>query len=687
MKKLSIFSLLTLFLFLAASAEVDRSQRPEPGPAPEIQLGEFESFELENGMQVIVVENRQVPVVSFQLSLEIDPVYEGDAKGYVSLAGSLMSEGTTNRSKQEIDEAIDFIGANLSTSSTGMFASSLTRHKDILLDLMTDILYNPTFPEEELERLINQNKSGLATVQNDASAMANNVARAVVYGPDHPYGEITTEESLDHVDIAQIRQYYEDHFKPNVAYLVIVGDMGVEEARELTEEYFAEWEPGDVPERTFPTPEAPEGRRVAFADRSGAVQSVVAVTHPVILTPGDEDAIKASVMNSVLGGGAFSGRLMQNLREDKGYTYGARSNLSTDPLVGRFQARTEVRNEVTDSTVTEILYEMERMINEPVDESSLELTKNFMTGSFARSLESPQTIARFAMNVLRYDLPDDYYATYLERLDAVTVEDVQEMAAKYLKPDNAIIVAAGNQNEVAEKLIPFSTTGEVELYDAFGRPVVETELTPAPEGYTAQTVIDNYIEAIGGKEKLQNMEDITQTMTASVQGMQIQIENFQKSPHYLLVKTKMGDMVISQQLFDGDKAVVTSQMGRQEFEEGPEFDQVKLQAVMNMELQYDEFGIETDLLGVKPLDGMEAYKLQLTYPSGMEVHDYYCVETGLKVMSETPESKSHFSEYKEVDGILFPHEVRQEAGPQRVEMTLDAVEINTGLEEAFFVIE
>jgi len=687
MKKLSIFSLLTLFLFVTASAQIDRSQRPEPGPAPEIQLGEFESFELENGMQVIVVENRQVPVVSFQLSLDIDPVYEGDAKGYVSLAGSLMSEGTTNRSKQEIDEAIDFIGANLSTSSTGMFASSLTRHKDVLLDLMTDILYNPTFPEEELERLINQNKSGLATVQNDASAMANNVARAVVYGHDHPYGEITTEESLDNVDIALIRQYYEDHFKPNVAYLVIVGDMGVDEARELTEEYFAEWEPGDVPERTFPTPQPPEGRRVAFADRAGAVQSVVVVTHPVELTPGHEDAIKASVMNSVLGGGAFSGRLMQNLREDKGYTYGARSNLSTDPRVGRFQARTEVRNEVTDSTVTEILYEMERMINEPVDESSLELTRNFMTGSFARSLESPQTIARFARNVLRYDLPDDYYATYLERLNAVTAEDVQEMAAKYLKPDNAIIVAAGNQNEVAERLIPFSATGEVEFFDAFGRPVVETELIEAPEGYTAQTVIDNYIEAIGGKEKLENMEDITQTMTASVQGMQIQIENFQKSPHYLLVKTKMGDMVISQQLFDGDKAVVTSQMGRQEFEEGPEFDQVKLQAVMNIELHYDAFGIEADLLGIKPLDGMEAYKLQLTYPSGMEVHDYYCVETGFKVMSETPESKSHFSEYKEVDGILFPHEVKQEAGPQRVEMTLDAVEINTGLEEGFFVIE
>jgi len=686
MKKFSMFSLLAFFLFFSATAELDRSQRPEPGPAPEIQLGEFESFELDNGMQVIVVENRQVPVVSFQLSLDIDPVLEGDAKGYVSLAGSLMREGTTNRSKQEIDEAIDFIGANLNTSSTGMFASSLTRHQDVLLDLMTDILYNPSFPEEELERLINQNKSGLATVPTDASAIANNVARAVTYGHDHPYGEITTEETLDNVDIADIRQYYEDHFKPNVAYLVIVGDMDVDEARELTETWFADWEPGEVPERTFPTPEVPDGRRVAFADRAGAVQSVVAVTHPVVLTPGHEDAIKASVMNSVLGGGAFSGRLMQNLREDKGYTYGARSSLSTDPLVGRFQARTEVRNEVSDSTVTEILYEMERLINEPVDEASLELTKNFMTGSFARSLESPQTIARFARNVLQYDLPDDYYATYLERLEAVTVEDVQEMAARYLKPENAIIVVAGNQNEVAETLIPFSATGEVELYDAFGRPVVETELVAAPEGYTAETVIERYIEAIGGRDRLEGIEDLTEKMTASVQGMEIQVNSYQKSPHYLLMNTKMGDMVLSQQLFDGEKFKVQAQMGTQEFTEGPEFDEMKLQAVMNMELHYDEFDIRTELLGMRPVNGRDAYKVELTYPSGNQIQDYYCVETGLKIKSSQVETTSYFSEYKEVDGLMFPHEIRQE-GPQQVDMRLESVEINTGLEESFFVIE
>jgi len=148
MKKI-IFYLFSCLFILNVNAQLDRSQRPEPGPAPTIQLGEFESFTLDNGLKVIVVENRKVPVISWQLTLDVDPYQEGDAAGYVDFAGQLMREGTTNRTKQEIDEAVDFIGANLSTYSTGIFASSLTRHKDVLLDLMTDVLLNPVFREEE----------------------------------------------------------------------------------------------------------------------------------------------------------------------------------------------------------------------------------------------------------------------------------------------------------------------------------------------------------------------------------------------------------------------------------------------------------------------------------------------------------------------------------------------------------
>lgn len=708
MKKIIFYFLFSCLLILNVNAQLDRSQRPEPGPAPTIQLGEFESFTLDNGLKVIVVENRKVPVISWQLTLDVDPYLEGDASGYVDFAGQLMREGTTNRTKQEIDEAVDFIGANLSTYSTGMFASSLTRHKGELLDLMTDVLLNPVFPEEELEKRITQTRTGLQTIKTDGQAIARNVSQTQAYGPDHPYGEIVTEETLDNISVDKLKNYYNTYFKPNVAYLVIVGDIDVDEAKALTSEYFAQWQAGEVPEHNYSTPQPPNGRRVAFAERSGAVQSVVNVTYPVVLTPGHPDAIKVSVMNSVLGGGVFSGRLMQNLREDKGYTYGARSRLSSDELVSRFVASTEVRNSVTDTTVTEILHEMNRLINEPVEKEDLELVKSFMNGSFARSLESSRTIANFALNIARYDLPEDYYATYLERLSTVTAEDVQAMAQKYLKPENAIIVVAGNMKEVPETLTKFAASGEVEFFDAFGRPISPETKKEIPEGVTVETVINNYFDAIGGKEHFRDMQALTQVMKASMMGMDITITSYQKAPNKLRVETAMGGNVMSTQLFDGNKAIVQSPMGNQEFTEGPEFEAMKKQSIMNMELNYKDYGIAKTLTDIETVNDKDAYVVEVTDPSGSTSYEYYDVETGFKIQTESEQGIAEISDYQpleieivgerpgffarlfgakpdvEVVKLMFPRQIKQQAGPQTIELEVVEIMIDEEIEDAKF---
>ncbi len=686
MKKIFVLFTISIFTVFAANAQLDRSQQPQPGPAPVIQLGDFESFTLDNGLKVIVVENHNVPLVSFQLTLDIDPLMEGESKGFVDIGGSLLREGTLNRTKAEIDESIDFIGASLSTFATGMFASSLTRHKETLLEIMSDVLLNPSFPEAELQRIVTQTISALSTVRSDANAMARNVGTATTYGPAHPYGEIPTEETLKNITVDQIKNYYNTYFRPNVAYMVIVGDIKTAEARQLMNKYFSSWKPGSVPAKTYPVPAAPAGMRVAFADRAGAIQSVVSVTHPVVLTPGHPDAIKVSVMNSILGGGAFSGRLMQNLREDKGYTYDARSNISTDRLVGRFSAGAEVRNSVTDSTVVEILSEMRRMISEPVDAEDLALTKSFMTGTFARSLESPRTIASFALNIARYKLPDDYYATYLEKLNNVSAQDVQLMAAKYLKPDNAIIVVAGNKDEVAENLKKFSATGEVEMFDAFGRPVKELAIDLSGD-VTAETVIENYIKALGGRSKLEAVNDMTQEMTISVMGMQLNSMSFQKKPNLLMVETLMGGQMMSKQLFDGTKVAIASPMGNQEFTDGPPFEMAKLQAVMFPELNYKSLGVEIKLMGAENMDGKEVYRIEVTNPGGSKAYDYYSIETGLKIKSITEGMTATFKEYKAFDGIMFPYQMNQEAGGQSMSMEITDVKINSGLSNDIFIID
>lgn len=686
MKRFFFLLLPALFFTLLATAQLDRSVRPQPGPAPLIQLGDFETFTLGNGLKVIIVENRKVPVLSFQLTLDVDPVMEGDAKGYVSIAGSLLRDGTANRSKEEIDEAIDFIGASLNTYSTGIYASSLTKHKETLLELMADVLLNPSFPESELQRSITQNISGLATVRTDPGAMVRNVSTTLVYGPEHPYGEVTTEESLSNVTIDMIKKYYNTYFKPNVAYMVIVGDTDAKEARKLMEKYFGKWRQGLVPVHTYEIPQPPASNRVAFVDRLGAIQSNLSITYPVELPPGHEDAIKVSVMNNILGGGVFSGRLMQNLREDKGYTYGARSNLSTSPLVSRFSAGAEIRNSVTDSTVVEIFYEMERLRNEPVDEETLQLIKNFMTGSFARSLESPRTMANFALNISRYDLPEDYYVTYLEKLNQVTVADVQQMAQKYLKPEQAYIIVAGNKDEVTPNLERF-TNAKVEFYDAFGKRIVDAEPDAIPAGITVEVVLDNYLKVIGGREQMEKAKDMTTVMKAEMMGQQITLRSYRKSPDLFLMETEMGGMVMSKQLFDGEKAVVSSPMGKQEFTEGPEFEMMKSQAVMHADLHYKEMGTTKTLIGIEKMQELQVYKVEVVTSGNMKSFEYYGVDSGLKFKEETMQGEVFYDEYKEVDGLLFAHSIKQQMGPQMIEINIEEIKLNTGLEDSIFTIE
>jgi zinc protease len=692
MKKLFLIVSISLLFVFCALAQLDRSQPPAPGPAPSIHIGDYQTYTMKNGLKVIVVEDKKVPVVSVQLTLDIEPVFEGEAKGYTDMAGSLMRTGTKTRTKQQIDEQIDFIGANLSTFAGGMFGSSLKKHFGTMMDLFADVLLNPVFPEDELEKLRQQSLSGLATVKTDPSSMVSNMTSALLYGPEHPYGSVVTEESVNNITIDKVRGYYNTYFKPNVAYLVVVGDITLDEVKSLTQKHFDAWTPGNVPSPNYSSPAPPAGNRVALANRTGAVQSSIRVAYPLDMKPGAPEAIKASVMNGILGG-SFSGRLNQNLREDKGYTYGARSNLTTDPLIASFYAGTEVRNSVTDTTLNEIVKEMNLLRNELVDDGILNLVKNFMSGSFARSLESPRTIANFALNIERYKLPKDYYATYLERLSKVSAEDVQAMAQKYLLPENMFIIVSGNQDEVTEKLVPFSASGEVEFYDPFGRRIERVDMELATD-VTAQKVIQDYLKALGGKDKLKEVKDISMNMTASVQGMTIDAVTYRKSPDKFYSALSMGGNVLQKQVFDGTRGKVTAMGGAQEIT-GDDLTQMKYQATMNIELFYEELGFELELAGMEMIEGAQAYKLIITNPMGKASTEYFDANSGLKLRSvvsqDTPmgpmTSVSDFMNYKEFGGLMFPTEMTQTAGPQTITMKVSSVEVNTGLGDDVFKIE
>ena len=676
-----------------AKATDFRSAPPKAGPAPKINIGKANTFKLDNGLQVIVVENHKIPSVSFQVSLKNEQILEFDKVGYVTMAGDLMGRGTTTKTKAEIDEAVDFIGANFNTFGSGMFGSSLTKHMPALLDVMTDVLYHPSMPADELEKIKTQTLTGLEAGKTDPNSISANMRASVLYGPKHPYGEIQTEDNVKAIDIDACRKYVNDFFIPNNAYLVIVGDITVDAAEDVANKYFGSWERKPFkPVRHRAVPDA-ASTQVQFANKDGAVQSVVNVSYPIDMKPNSPDVIPARVMNTILGGG-FSGRLNLNLREDKAYTYGAGSNVSADRLAGSFNASASVRNEVTDSSITQIMYELDRITKEPVDAEVLQNTKNFMTGGFARSLESPQTIARFALNRFRNNLSDDYYETYLEKLNAVTVADIQAMAKKYIRPEAAHIFVVGSKDEVAETLMQFDGDGKINYYNSFGE-VIVPDATEIPEGLTGTQVIQDFVAAIGGMDRLKNIKSLVTTMSASLMGQNMTVKNTYSDGKFAMSMGN-GQMTFIEQKYNGEKMEVSQMGASQVITEGPQFEAIKEQATVSAQFDYLSNGSTIELLGAETIDGVSAYKVVVTKPSGDKITEYYSVDESLLVRTVAtapgPAGETTVTtdmlDYKAYDGLMMPSVVKV-AGmmPTTVEMKVESVEINGEVNMSLFDIK
>lgn len=685
MKKLLNISAL-LFLFLAfAHAQVDRTKAPEPGPAPKIQIGEYQKFELPNGLKVFVVEDHRLPKVSFSISFIFDPPLEGSNTGIGSMTGELIGTGTKNRTKDQINQEIDFIGGRLDASASGIYASSLKKHTEKLLEILSDVTQNSIFKPEELEKSKKQSLSGLAASKDDPSFIAGNVSTALIFGKNHPYGEFETEASIKTFTPEMCTKYYETYFKPNIAYLSIVGDITLAEAKKLTEKYFSSWKRGEVKNPVYEKPQPPTTTKVALVDRPQSVQSVINICYPIERTLASPDYIPSNVTNTVLGGGVF--RLFNNLREKHAFTYGAYSRLTARPLISNFSANTNVRNEVTDSAITEILYEMKRMRDEPVPAEELSMVKNYLTGNFALSLENPQTIASFAVNTERYKLPKDFYANYLKKIEAVTSADVQQMAKKYFLPNQSIILVVGKASEIAEKLKKFSSDGKIEYYDIEANRYEPEKKTAISSDITAKSVLMKYIEAAGGENNISKIKDLKVKGTMGIQGMKLNLDMIHKLPGKFLMEIQMNGQTVQKIVLNGNTGRSSGMQGNKDLT-GEELEKMKLQADPFPENKYETLGYQTVLKGIEKVNGSDAYVIEITSPSKNVTTEYYSVSTSLKVRTVSVEGNatqtSDILEYSEVNGVKYPKKIQNQVGPQNIEIAIDTVEVNTSVKDEVF---
>ena len=658
---------------LSAQVTIDRSTAPTPGPARTPEIGSYESFELKNGLKVFVVEDHKLPRITMSLILDRDPIVEGVKAGYVSIAGDLIGAGTANRTKSDLDEEVDFMGANFGTGSNSIRVGGLSKYTDQLIDILSDVLLNPSFPEEEFDKLKSQMISGLKANADDPDAISRNLRGASLYGLDHPYGEVMTEATVEAISIDDCKAYFNTYFRPNIAYMVVIGDITVADAKKKLNKALKKWKAAEVPTHDYvKTPRAATSR-IVMVDKPSAVQSVVWLGNVIDLPQGHPDIEPLRLANEILGGQGASGRLFLNLREDKGYTYGANSNFGVDELNATFGASAKMRNEVTDSAITEFLYEINRMKNESVTEEDLVATKASLSGSFGRSLESPASAANFALNIARYNLPSDYYNNYLSRLEAVTAEDVMRVANTYMNGPLTIIVV-GKAQDIAGKLSAF---GEVEYFDAKGNATETPTFLFIPEGITKETVLNNYFEAIGGAEAFQNITSLEQEMSLEAPGMPgaVSMKTVKNIPDYYFSEQSMQGMTLNKVEYKDGAATRSGMRGNAELE-GEELATTSKEAkyvISQLEWLENPGAINFD--GKTLVNNKEVYQIT----EGEETY-YFDVATGLLYMSvetaEGPEGDitvtTVFKEWQEVGGLTFVKTIEQSAGSQSFTVTVNS---------------
>ena len=654
---------------------------PVSGPAPKINLGTPKKFTLKNGLQVLVVENHKLPRVSVTLDIDNPPMTKGDKKGVESFLGGMLGTGSTNISKEKFDSEVDYLGANISFGSESAYASSLSKYFPRVLELMADAAFNPVFSQEEFDKQMKQALDAIKSNESSVTAIASRVDRLLTYGKNHPYGEFTKEKTLKNINLQDVKNLYAKTFKPNNAYLVIIGDVNYRKVKKQVKSLFKKWEKGTLNPEVLTVAENPSKTEINFINMPNAVQSEVAIINSVKLNMNDKDFYAALLANQILGGGG-TGRLYKNLREDKAYTYGAYSGINASRYASRFKASASVRNAVTDSTIVEFMKEIKEIRTNKATQKELEIAKAKYVGSFVRNVEKPTTVANYALNILQNKLPKDYYENYLKNINSVTLEDVNNAAKKYFSLTNSRIVITGKGIDVIENL---EKTGyEIKYFDKNGNPTEKPEMTiPVPKGVTAATVIDKYVSAIGGKDKLMAVKSISITSAAKVQGMDISLVTKAAAPNKTAVVVSGMGRVLQKIVFDGEKGYQEAQ-GRKKDMTADEIAKAKVKNAILEDLDYKN----GTLLRIEPLNDKKAYVIKYD-----DKEIFFDVVSGLKLMEvkivKAPNGKevrvpTTFSNYKEVNGMKFPFTIGQKMGPMDMKFEVSEIKIDEGVSDKDF---
>lgn len=666
---------------------IDRTKRPEADAPPAIAFPPYESFTLKNGMKVFLVHDPR-PSVTMRMLVRGGNSRDREKTGLADAVAELLTKGAGDMTAAGFADRIDLIGGTVGAAASpdaiSVSASGLRRHLATVMNLFATAVLRPTYSEDELQKYLALQIDGLKASKKEGDFLATYAVNKVIYGSDSPLGRMPSEAAFSSITRDDVMRYHRTFFTPTNATLAVVGNLQKEELKAMLEKEFGSWtSSGPAPAR-LPKVTWPGGGRVVLVDRPTSVQSIIRVIGP---GPGfsDPERPRTTVLNSIFGGGTGLGnRLAMNLRETHAYTYTPYSYFTATEFGGHFVAAADVRNEVTDSAIVQMIYEVQRIVNEPVEEQELELNVKSAVGNYLMSLAEPTTTAMRVQSIDFYELPRDYYDKLVAIYTGTTSQDVMRLATTYFRYNDMNLVVVGKADEVKKSLEQF---GAVEVWDENLEPVKEVSADDL--GVTAEEVWEKMLTAMGGGDNLRKVKSLTQegngTLSFGPQKIDGVLKVMQAYPNKQYQELSASGMTMQQQFVDGTNVVVVVQGNKMPV---PPEDQEKILADSHIlpEAWVQELGGTLKLKGKKSVDGRDAFVVEMAMPKGGAQLYYVDATTYLPFRVESEGSITHYTGWKGVDGgIKQPEGMTVElGGGAELNIPSLAYTINAAVDETVF---
>ena len=655
-KLLSLIFLVAMSFSLFAQEKEDITKKPEPLQAKDFAFPDYKETKLSNGLKLFIVKDDEQPTFSIRLLIPGGSSLE-NKNGVADLTTDLMMKGAGKLSALDIANTLDGIGADVNVSTNSDYiavsASGLKKHLNKILEIFADVLLRPTFPEDEFDKLIPQKLAGLKQSKANPSSIAANMARRVIFGDMHPYGNYATEASLKDIKLEDVKSYYKAVFKPNDASIIVVGDVTEPEIVSALNKALDGWKSGQKASMTMPEPK-PMPIGVYFINRPGSVQSTLMITTKGL--PYNDPEFEIQGLGSAIMGGGFGSRLFRTLREKYSYTYSPSAMLSQMKYGNRFSCQADVRNSVTDSAITVVLDLMRDLATEPSEETEISRVKRFRVGQYMMSFENSSFLASLIQNADFMGIPIDRVKNYPSRYMNYSAYQVKNVAEKLMNPQNAYIIVVGNA-DVKSKLEKF---GKVYEFDLDLNPLTGEKAKFEKVSLDAKELLENYVKALGGKDALAKVKTlITESKTTlAISGQEFKGQMIMKnmSPNKFFMDLDL--KITKQTTWSDGKEFWSKDPSGLNKKEGEELETAIFDATLFNHTKLIDLGYKCLVLGKQGTD----IQMKVVSPKGTESTYYFDSESFLlKKIESMLKSKDGdlpvtdiFSNYIDVDGVKLP---------------------------------